>query len=138
MKKCSRCHKRKSEDEFNQKDRGRRRQSHCRACQRIYFQAYYTGKARRRCLDRLAADKKRNTEANTALLDSLKSKPCTDCGGTFKPWQMDFDHVRGKKRWNVAFGRRSYNQEAVLAEVAKCELVCSNCHRDRTYRRAHS
>ncbi|MDQ2915063.1 MAG: hypothetical protein M3T56_17705, partial [Chloroflexota bacterium] len=24
--------------------------------------------------------------------------------------------------------------EKILAEVAKCDIVCANCHRDRTYR----
>jgi hypothetical protein len=33
---------------------------------------------------------------------------------------------------------RLYSREAILKEVAKCELVCSNCHRNRTYERNHS
>ena len=48
---------------------------------------------------------------------------------------MDFDHVRGEKVANVSsiWSRKSW--EAVLEEVAKCEVVCANCHRLRTWSR---
>ena len=64
-------------------------------------------------------------------LVQLKSAPCMDCGGTFPPECMDFDHVRGTKSFNV--GENFYiSEEKLLAEVAKCDLVCANCHRIRT------
>jgi len=72
-----------------------------------------------------------------ATVDPLKAKPCMDCGGSFPPECMDWDHVRGKKLFGVGSGvRRSI--KAVLIEIAKCELVCSNCHRIRTRKRRES
>lgn len=65
-------------------------------------------------------------------LDSLKTGPCVDCGGNFPPCVMDFDHVRGEKVANVSQMIR-WSRERVLAEVAKCDLVCANCHRVRTH-----
>lgn len=65
-----------------------------------------------------------------AVLDELKSTvPCLDCGGSFKPCQMDFDHL-GDKTANVArlVGAPS---EVLLDELDKCHLVCANCHRVR-------
>jgi len=47
---------------------------------------------------------------------------------------MDFDHVRGVKAIDVSL-LRYQNPEYVKAEAAKCEVVCSNCHRARTYAR---
>ena len=65
---------------------------------------------------------------------SLKSKPCMDCGGIFHPVSMDFDHVRGVKVIQIS-KLVGCNKERILAEVSKCDVVCSNCHRVRTYNR---
>ena len=64
-------------------------------------------------------------------LDSLKDVPCIDCGGRFPPECMDFDHVRGEKSFNVGHGA-DRSQIQLAAEIAKCEVVCANCHRIRT------
>lgn len=67
------------------------------------------------------------------ITNDLKRSPCVDCSGVFQPCQMDFDHVRGDKVANV--GRlvaRHASYQKILEEVAKCELVCANCHRIRT------
>lgn len=73
-----------------------------------------------------------------AILDEFKSNtPCKDCGGFFEASQMDLDHISGKTD-NVSqlVGRASL--ERVAEEVAKCDLVCANCHRIRTYHRLDS
>ena len=67
-------------------------------------------------------------------LNALKNVPCVDCGGRFPPECMDFDHVRGKKLFLVSTARQR-SIETSLAEIAKCEVVCANCHRIRTKRR---
>ena len=74
--------------------------------------------------------------ANRAVVDSLKRAPCADCGGVFDPVCMDFDHRPGEmKRANVSYLVKQKSLDAVLAEVAKCDVVCANCHRIRTKRR---
>ena len=62
-------------------------------------------------------------------------KPCADCGGTFHPCAMDFDHVRGEKVVNLSLIARYSSAAALVSEVKKCDLVCSNCHRIRTAQR---
>ena len=71
---------------------------------------------------------------NRAIIDAAKSKPCVDCQQTFPPYVMDLDHVRGEKVMAVAL-MRTMNPDLLMAEIAKCEAVCSNCHRYRTFRR---
>lgn len=72
--------------------------------------------------------------AHRSLTDSLKDFPCLDCGKSYPPYCMEFDHVRGEKRF--AIGKMSnHTMEAVLEELAKCELVCCSCHRIRTDKR---
>lgn len=66
-----------------------------------------------------------------------ESNPCVDCGGFFHFSAMDFDHTEDNKSFGVAmFG--GYKWEKVQAEIDKCELVCSNCHRVRTWKRKQS
>ena len=70
-------------------------------------------------------------------IGQLKTNPCTDCHGTFPPECMDFDHVRGIKLREVS-KMCNYSVENILAEVAKCDLICANCHRIRTKKRAQT
>lgn len=105
-------------------------QSFCRECQRAYMRAhyeanrpYYLAKARRSNDKRLASFRQ--------LLRDLKSVPCADCNATFPPYVMDFDHVGDDKLINVSMAVK-VGRRRLLAEVAKCEVVCANCHRQRT------
>ncbi len=69
-----------------------------------------------------------------AKVDAAKNAPCVDCSGEFHPVAMDFDHVRGEKRWTIALGiRLGRPWEEIEEEIAKCDLVCANCHRVRTW-----
>lgn len=60
-----------------------------------------------------------------------EDRPCTDCGGFFKGCQMQFDHLHSKKL-NVSLAA---SVKQAQDEIAKCELVCANCHSLRTYNR---
>lgn len=62
------------------------------------------------------------------------NKPCLDCGGVFPPCAMDFDHLRDKVS-GVSNLVQLGTMAALLAEIEKCELVCANCHRIRTWQR---
>ncbi len=74
----------------------------------------------------------RNT-ATSGFLRSLKTGPCSDCKKTYDPVCMDFDHRPGVlKLADVGtIYRVTASKEAVMLEIAKCDLVCSNCHRLR-------
>lgn len=58
-----------------------------------------------------------------------------DCLTTFPVEVMDFDHRPGvEKKFNISnAGGRAW--ETIEAEIAKCDLVCANCHRLRTIER---
>lgn len=59
-----------------------------------------------------------------------------DCGNSYPHYVMDFDHVRGIKCFNIgATPNLNPSLERLMAEIAKCDLVCSNCHRIRTWTR---
>jgi hypothetical protein len=65
-----------------------------------------------------------------------EENPCTDCGKKYPHYVMEFDHVRGEKLANVGdLLNRNMTISGVWGEIAKCELVCANCHRYRTHSR---
>ena len=57
---------------------------------------------------------------------------CVDCGYNTYPEALDFDHIGDDKLCDVS---KCHNEAQLLAEIAKCEVVCANCHRVRTARR---
>jgi hypothetical protein len=48
---------------------------------------------------------------------------------------MEYDHVRGKKVDNISNLVGRVGWERLEKEIAKCDLVCANCHRERTFQR---
>lgn len=75
--------------------------------------------------------------ARREFINRFKMKPCLDCGKQYNPWVMDFDHRPGEKKvekLSALYFLRN-NQETIKEEIGKCDLVCSNCHRERTHRR---
>jgi len=62
---------------------------------------------------------------------------CTDCGERYPYYMLDLDHIDNNKSFTVS-SYRSHTQdiEKIKAEIDKCEVVCANCHRMRTYKRS--
>jgi hypothetical protein len=77
----------------------------------------------------------RRYQAHLAVLNRLRSGPCEDCGGRFPACAMDFDHRPGQTKVKAVSRMASSKLERLLAEAAKCDIVCANCHRLRTYSR---
>lgn len=59
---------------------------------------------------------------------------CMDCGYDVNADALEFDHRVGEKRRDVV-GALAYYDEYLLGELAKCDVVCSNCHSIRTANR---
>tara|TARA_Y100000310_G_C20309159_1_gene635412 strand:- start:340 stop:696 length:357 start_codon:yes stop_codon:yes gene_type:complete len=78
--------------------------------------------------------KLRRIQENGEFLNEFyKTAACTDCGET-NPIVLEFDHVRGKKLGRIARLARDGSLEDLKLEIAKCEVVCANCHRIRTHK----
>lgn len=71
-------------------------------------------------------------------MSSLKQDiPCTDCGQSFPPYVMHWDHLPGHEKIDeIGSMVGSRRRDVILAEIGKCELVCANCHVMRTVARA--
>lgn len=86
-------------------------------------------------LNKMQTRSRRVGGENAAILSRIKTEcGCMDCGYHAHPESLDFDHVRGVKSFNMAqVGTRKMS--SILEEIAKCDVVCANCHRVRTYNR---
>jgi hypothetical protein len=95
-----------------------------------YFRNYVKG-------DLFKEKKKNRRRLQREFINAAKDGPCTDCGDRHEPWVMDFDHVRGVKKYDLnRLGKVTVSWKTIEDEIAKCELVCSNCHRKRTHNRS--
>lgn len=57
---------------------------------------------------------------------------CTDCGYRGHPEALQFDHMPGHEKLGDVNKMVKYNVGTLFAEIAKCEVVCANCHAIRT------
>lgn len=88
-----------------------------------------------------AADhtRRHRAEVRRLVIEEKAGKPCTDCGATYPHYVMHFDHVGDDKLFNIGdAGSQGYAWSRIEEEIAKCELVCANCHAGRTWQRARS
>ena len=69
------------------------------------------------------------------FLYPLKSKPCTDCNKSYPPYVMQFDHRPGEIKSNEVGTMLGCSEDKIASEIAKCDLVCANCHAIRTWTR---
>jgi hypothetical protein len=78
--------------------------------------------------------------ARQKILDEVRriksTTPCADCEKTYPYWVVQFDHVRGIKIDKVNRMVYTSSYEKVMEEISKCEVVCANCHHDRTFQRS--
>src|SRR5688500_18928461 len=129
------CGETKPEAEFAFADMAKgTRQRHCRRCQAAYRHAHYLANREdyiRREVARMAGYR----DANRGLLLAyLLDHPCVDCDEA-DPIVLDFDHRDpSTKRNEVARLAATKSWPQVLAEIAKCDVRCANCHRRKTAR----
>lgn len=71
-----------------------------------------------------------------AILKEIKlSRGCMDCGYNVHPDALEFDHRPDEVKLFELSAAHKFSAEKVEAEIAKCDVVCSNCHRVRTAKR---
>ena len=91
--------------------------------------------------ERVALTRYKHSHKVREFLQKVKERPCTDCGQRYPHYVMEFDHVDGHidgdGKHNVS-GLTSQRWSVVTTELAKCEVVCANCHRIRTWNRLYA
>ena len=73
------------------------------------------------------------------ILNRYFVKGCCKCGNT-DVRVLEFDHIKGKKAKTrrtegvMKLVRDGYAWKKIQKEINKCEVLCRNCHKIRTYK----
>lgn len=135
---CTVCRTSKLPGEYYFKNRRKKLlHSQCKACykekRKKFAELHYItygdqyrerAKIRRANIKRLRQDQ---------LYEYLSDKSCEECG-IQDMRVLEFDHVDPKlKRFGIARGiTNCYAWDEILLEIAKCRILCANCHKIRT------
>lgn len=106
----------------------------CKHCSTARSRKYYSeNKEHHKQLIRRKKEKYKRF-AQKYIRELKESTPCVDCG-SYYPWcVMDFDHQRDKIKNISDMTGKGAPINKLKAEIEKCEIVCSNCHRIRTFK----
>ena len=104
----------------------------------FYLDTESRGRGRRPCRICIREKNAANYAEQRAHVAAIKlASGCVDCGIKSEwPQIYDFDHRPGEtKGATIALLIRTSTIAAIDAEIAKCDIVCANCHRIRTAQR---
>jgi transposase len=76
------------------------------------------------------------TKVRKYLQEYKAGKKCADCGENYPYWMLEFDHLKDKKFTIGQFSSKTVDLDIIKLEIEKCDVVCSNCHRNRTFQRS--
>lgn len=94
---------------------------------------YHKNKLRIKPAKQCHLDRQRQ-RARVTIWNYLSTHPCVDCGEK-DILVLDFDHVRGEKKFGIGNAvRLGYSLSVIELEIVKCEVRCANCHRRKTAR----
>lgn len=77
---------------------------------------------------------RKNHYSELEAVQSFKERAgCSDCLEKYPHYVLEFDHLPGFKKFGqVSHILKKYGPDKAWEEIAKCEVVCSNCHKIRT------
>ena len=128
MKICSKCKCEKMKIEFHSNKRNKDGLSYiCIKCQNEYVKKHYY-KNKQQYLNK---NKERKNKAKHYVIQKKKEGKCVVCGEN-RWWVLDFHHTESKT--DAVSKMLGWGLERIKIEVAKCVLLCANCHRNIHYK----
>ena len=130
MKTCTHCHIEKpfTDFSFRNKAKGSYR-SWCKQCTSDVDKQLYASD------ETILQSKKGRMDRNREYVwRYLEEHPCVECGAS-DPRVLEFDHLdRTTKKHSIGnMLNCTYGLDNIKAEIAKCRVLCANCHRVHTY-----
>lgn len=134
LKRCVACGQEKDESEFTSwwdKATGHRRGT-CRSCKSEQQKKWYEKNKEEHSAKTRENKQRAIAAAQQFVWDYLSAHSCVRCGES-NPIVLEFDHIRGQKKMHVSeMVRRGYGINSIGEEIAKCQVLCANCHRIKT------
>ena len=98
-----------------------------------------TGRIRPYCKSCEAAYAKERYEARRSFVNSYKTEiGCQHCGYNEHPVALEFDHIDpSTKKFSIGSQLMSMSWKSIHEEIAKCQVLCANCHQIHTYESNH-
>jgi len=96
--------------------------------------SYYLGEDQKA---KTGARRRDNRSKNLREFHEYKEeKGCADCGEKYPYFVLEFDHKPEFEKIDTVYKvLTKYGVEKAWEEIAKCDVVCANCHKIRTYMR---
>ncbi len=132
MKVCSKCKQKKIEKEFYKNSKRKDgKQTWCKQCaiqrriehykeNKVHYGNY---------------TKQYRQETRNKIKYYLQQHPCIQCK-EIDPIVLEFDHLKDKE-YNVADMVGKFGWDRIKKEINKCQVLCANCHRRKTYLQTH-
>lgn len=130
---CIKCNVDKHWTDFSKKTATKRNVT-CKPCHRLYTQRHYVAN-KDVYIARAAKSNKEHISAMQKFIREIKNVSCADCGVHYPYWVMDFDHIDAKSKHKNVSRMLSESKVRIESEIKKCDVVCSNCHRQREHAR---
>jgi len=100
--------------------------------QKKYFAKWYKKNRKTQIANTSARRERMRVQNQAQIALYLLKHPCVDCGEN-DIVVLQFDHVRGKKKYDISkMIGTGYPWALILKEIAKCEVRCANDHVRRT------
>lgn len=128
MKICNKCKIEKPETDFNKKIREKDGlQPFCRVCDNLRNKIHYKKNKQNWIVYR----QKANETLKSWWQETKQSLSCVKCND--KRWYvLDFHH-RDPSKKDLAVSQmvgKRWSKKRILMEINKCDVFCSNCHRE--------
>lgn len=136
---CSKCKISQDIENFS-KDKNKK-DGHgyvCKTCTNTYLNERYAKNSKEHCKATYQVKVKNRKENRIKMLEYLKICKCIDCENN-DVRVLEFDHISNNKTFSVnQLLQEGRGWKRIKEEIDKCEVVCANCHRIRTYARKAS
>lgn len=120
---CQKCNEEKNTGDFT-KDKSRSDGLHimCKVCKRAVDRERHS-----KYKDKSAARWKNRAEQVATVIKNAKSGGCVKCNETFSGC-LEFHHTEPAGKDFTIANNMNRNIDVILAEIAKCVVLCGNCH----------
>lgn len=126
-KTCTKCGLSKDTELFKMRDG--KPESVCKECTNAYLSEYY----RRNKQTYLNKQRLRKADWKEWYKEYKSTLRCIKCGESH-PGCLDFHHRDpSTKEYSISVSGPSLGRDKLLIEIAKCDILCVNCHRKLHY-----